>query len=556
MSTAYHAEGCGGKHPRRAAGGAGRERRAGAGGPTRLARPTAVALLMVLGIAGCAPAVVVGPPLPDPAAPAVEVAPPVAREMRGVWVATVSNIDWPSSPGLPAEQQRAELLAILDRAVELRLNVIVLQVRPAADALYASDLEPWSEYLTGSAGEAPEPAYDPLEFAVTEAHRRGLELHAWFNPYRARHPSAVSSIPESHISRTRPDLVWVYGRHLWMDPGEPEVQDRTVEVVLDVVRRYDVDGVHMDDYFYPYRETDLRGNRLPFPDSASYARYREAGGTLDRHDWRRHNVDTLIERLYREVRAEKPWVKFGISPFGVWRPGHPRGIGGFDAYSELYADARKWLANGWVDYFTPQLYWPIARPDVSYPLLLRWWVEQNVAGRHVWPGNFTNRVGDGSATEWAAEEVIGQVFVTRGQAGATGNVHFSARSLMQRPDSLGERLVGAVYGEPALVPASPWMGGSAPAVPDARVGGAGASRAVELEPGAEGGVWLWTVRTRGADRWTTEVLPGATRRHPLDPSVSEVVVTAVGRTGLESPPVRLITTPAGAPAAGPTRSDP
>jgi uncharacterized lipoprotein YddW (UPF0748 family) len=487
-----------------------------------------LALLAAVAAAACGPARSAargGELLPESGPP------PVQREFRGVWVATVANIDWPSARGLPPEQQRAELLGILDRAAELNLNAVILQVRPAADALYASDIETWSEYLSGEAGQGPEPGYDPLEFAVAEAHRRGLELHAWFNPYRARHTSATGSIPESHISRSRPDLVWTYGRHLWMDPGEPEVQDRTVEVVLDVMRRYDVDGIHLDDYFYPYRERDLHGNLLPFPDSATFARYRGAGGTLDLHDWRRHNVDVLVERLYREIKAEKPWVKFGISPFGVWRPGHPRGIGGFDAYAELYADARKWLANGWLDYITPQLYWPISRADVSYPILLRWWIEQNDRERHVWPGNFTNR--------WSADEIVGQVFVTRGMPGASGNVHFSARTLMQSADSVGERLAAAAYGEPALIPASPWLGSGRPGRPEVAFRQSEGGAEVLLTPAASGDPWLWTIRTLGADGWSTDIAPGWTRTHDVEIGAAMVVVTAVSRAGVESDPVVL-----------------
>ncbi|MBW3630866.1 MAG: family 10 glycosylhydrolase, partial [Gemmatimonadetes bacterium] len=249
--------------------------------------------------------------------------PPVQREFRGVWVASVSNIDWPSRPGLAVQEQKSELLAILDRAADLRLNAVILQVRPAADALYASDHEPWSEYLTGEMGRAPEPFYDPLQFAVDEAHRRGLELHAWFNPFRARHPSARSQIHGSHLSRVRPEIVRSYGTHLWMDPGEPDVREHSIRVVLDVVRRYDIDGVHIDDYFYPYKERDAAGAPIDFPDSASYARYRAGGGVLARNDWRRHNVDTFVERLDREIKREKRWVSFGVSPIGTWRPGNP-----------------------------------------------------------------------------------------------------------------------------------------------------------------------------------------------------------------------------------------
>ncbi len=219
--------------------------------------------------------------------------PPVTREFRGAWVATVANIDWPSSNRLTVEQQKAELIGILDRATALRLNAIVFQVRPACDAMYASSLEPWSEYLTGEMGKAPQPAFDPLEVAVREAHARGLELHAWFNPYRARHLQAKSPISANHVSRTKPHLVKQYGRYLWLDPGEKEVQDYSLNVVMDVVRRYDIDGVHFDDYFYPYKERDAQGNKLPFPDEESWKKF-GASGKLNRDDWRRENVNAFL----------------------------------------------------------------------------------------------------------------------------------------------------------------------------------------------------------------------------------------------------------------------
>jgi uncharacterized lipoprotein YddW (UPF0748 family) len=217
----------------------------------------------------------------------------VARELRAVWVATVDNMDWPSKAGLTASEQQAELITILDRLVQLRMNAIVLQVRPAADALYQSDLEPWSEVLTGEMGRSP--GYDPLAFAITEAHKRGLELHAWINPYRARY-SLTRPASATHVSRTHPELVRRYGPYLWMDPGDPRVRDLTTRVVLDIVRRYDIDALHMDDYFYPYKET-VRGRELPFPDDATWARYRRSGGTLARDDWRRENVNLLVRQL-------------------------------------------------------------------------------------------------------------------------------------------------------------------------------------------------------------------------------------------------------------------
>ncbi|MBL8958448.1 MAG: family 10 glycosylhydrolase, partial [Gemmatimonadetes bacterium] len=237
------------------------------------------------------------------------IAPPLAREFRGAWLATVDNIDWPSKPGLPVAQQQAELRALFDAAERVRLNAIVFQVRPSADALYRSRLEPWSYFLTGRMGRAPQPMWDPLAFAITEAHARGMELHAWFNPYRSRHPGDRGPAAATHVSRAAPAWNHRYGPYGWMDPGEPGVRKRTRDVILDVVRRYDVDGVHMDDYFYPYPERNRRGAEIPFPDGRSWERYRRGGGTLGRDDWRRKNVDDLIRELYDSVKAVKPWVK-------------------------------------------------------------------------------------------------------------------------------------------------------------------------------------------------------------------------------------------------------
>ncbi len=225
--------------------------------------------------------------------PATILPPKPMREFRGVWVATVNNIDWPSKRGLSTAEQKAELLAILDRAAQLKLNAIIFQVRPACDAMYASKIEPWSEYLTGTMGKAPEPFYDPLEFAIEEAHKRGLELHAWFNPFRALHPSAKSPIATNHVSKTKSDLVRRYGKHLWLDPGERDVQDYTLSVVLDVMKRYDVDGIHFDDYFYPYKEKNGGGAEMDFPDDASWKKYGARSG-LSRDDWRRRKR----ERIY------------------------------------------------------------------------------------------------------------------------------------------------------------------------------------------------------------------------------------------------------------------
>lgn len=465
------------------------------------------------------------------------VPPEVTREFRGVWVATVDNIDWPSRPGLSTRQAQRELLTLLDRARASGLNAIILQVRPAGDALYRSRLEPWSEYLTGRQGRAPSPAWDPLAFAVAEAHKRGMELHAWFNPYRAKHPSAKGRVAATHLARARPALVKRYGTHLWMDPGEPEVRAQTVRVITDVVARYDIDGVHLDDYFYPYKERDPQGRTIEFPDSGSYARYLASGGALGRDDWRRQNVDQLVEELYHAIHATKPWVKFGVSPFGIWRPGNPEIVRGFDAYTELYADARKWLREGWVDYFTPQLYWPLAAPAQPYPVLLRWWAEQNVMGRNLWPGNYTSRVGERSRTAWRTDEIVAQIDATRAEAGATGNVHFSAKVFLQDRDSLATRMGAETYPAPALIPASPWLAVEPQAEPVVVVrrklfGGLEA----RLAPAGSTRPRWWLVQERTANgAWRSSLLRGEVKEIALSSSVDRLAVRAVDAANIEGP---------------------
>lgn len=474
--------------------------------------------------------------------------PPVTREFRGVWVATVRNIDWPSKPGLPPSLAKAELTALLDRAAALGLNAVILQVRPAGDALYASKIEPWSEYLTGRQGLAPAPQWDPLAFAVKEAHARGLELHAWFNPYRAKEPSAKSPLAPTHIARAYPALVKKYGKQLWMDPGEPGVRNRMLRVVLDVVRRYDIDGVHLDDYFYPYPERRPNGS-MEFPDDRSWKKYRKAGGTLERDDWRRSNVDLLIDTLHKAIAQVKPWVKFGISPFGIWRPSNPESVTGFDAYEKLFADSRKWLREGWVDYFTPQLYWAMDKEGQRYPELLRWWVEQDSLQRHLWPGNYTAKVEGGEergATAWGRDEILAQVRATREQPGATGNVHFSMKVLLEDRDSVASSLEHQLYAEPALVPASPWMSGTMVGAPSVGVIQAKEDEVVVLTPAAKDVVRWWLVQLRVGGRWETRLFDGALRRTPLgamlrNPLVAPdlLAVTAIDRVGNAAPPVVL-----------------
>jgi uncharacterized lipoprotein YddW (UPF0748 family) len=470
---------------------------------------------------------------------AVDDPPPLFREFRGAWVATVANIDWPSKPGLPVEKQQAEFLAILEKALELKLNAIVFQVRPMADALYESKLEPWSEYLTGGIGKAPEPNYDPLAFAVREAHARGLELHAWFNPYRARHPSARSPASADHITKRRPDLAKPYGTHHWMNPTSKEVQDHSIAVFLDVVKRYDVDGVHIDDYFYPYKERDKDGKSIPFPDDDTWAAYQKAGGKLGRDDWRRDAVNRFVRRMYDEVKKVKPWVKVGVSPFGIWRPGNPPGIAGFDQYAELYADARLWFNEGWVDYFTPQLYWPIAQEKQSFPKLLDWWAGENKKQRHLWPGLYTSRV-TGAEKGWPAREVVDQIEVVRRTEGSDGVIHFSMKALMRNSGGVADA-VKLAYAEPALVPGTPWLAGKEP-VAKPVVERIEAKGKPALRVAAADGVRFIVTRSLVGESWTTDIrgtaAKGATTV-PLPAGAARVLVQVVDRTGRLSDAVEV-----------------
>ena len=470
--------------------------------------------------------------------------PPLDREFRAAWVATVANIDWPSKPGLTVADQKSEMLKLLDVAAELNFNAIILQVRPAADAIYPSKLEPWSEYITGQMGKSPGEEFDPLAFAIVHAHRRGMELHAWFNPYRARHKSSKDKpVSADHISRTRPDLVREYDGYLWLDPGEPDGVKHSLAVIMDVVKRYDVDGVHFDDYFYPYPVKDENGNKIPFPDDASWQKREDKDSGLSRDDWRRANVDRLISQIYTGVKKIRPSVKVGISPFGIWRPGHPESVTGFDAYAELYADARKWLQEGWVDYMTPQLYWKIDSKGQSYPKLLQWWHEQNtnVTTRHLWPGNYASRLGFDGDGRWPTEELIDQIKLTRNHTGATGNVHFSMKTFTLDYGGINEDIRKA-YAQPAIIPACPWLDNRKPkpTSASAREENGQWMLAIEsVEINAEIGNFALQWQKDG--KWRTKILSSVpdTKREYFIPAMDRAFVTAISNTGVAGDPAAV-----------------
>jgi len=471
--------------------------------------------------------------------------PSLDREFRGVWVATIANIDWPSRPGLSVEQQKSELIQILDRAVALKLNAIVLQVRSQCDALYASAIEPWSSSLSGRMGQAPQPFYDPLEFAVAESHKRSLELHAWLNPFRALKKSKWSPPSANHVSKLHLEFVRDYGTHFWLDPGEPAARDYSLSVVLDILKRYDIDGLHFDDYFYPYSERDAENKIIPFPDDASFKTYTNGGGKLSRSDWRRENVNEFIQTVNKVIKKEKPWVKFGISPFGLWRPLSGRTNKQLDAYEELACDSRKWLMEGWVDYLAPQLYWRTDSVNQPYGELLKWWAEQNPLKRHLWPGHFDSAISDvdkatGNA-KMTTDDIVSQIRLTRQQAGASGDIHYSMKALMANRGEISDRLAKEVYSKPALIPASPWLNASAPDKPKIDIIFGNNETKISWQPTSSAKVWLWVLQKKTGGEWSTEIFPveknslsiksGASTTPPLE----ALALTALNRYGNASP---------------------
>lgn len=388
------------------------------------------------------------------------------REFRGVWVATVANIDWPSSPGLSTARQQAEILDILNLHKLNGNNAIILQVRPTADAIYQSELEPWSRFLTGEQGLAPEPFYDPLEFWIRETHKRGMELHAWFNPYRISLDTS-DVLSDSHICHEHPEWIFTYGERTYLSPANPRVWDFVTNVVVDVVRRYDVDAIHFDDYFYPYQ---IAGQELP--DSLEFQLF--GGEFYPDHlaDWRRHNVDTIISLLGAAIKAEKPWVKFGISPFGVWRNRCEDREGsettaGTSNYDGLYADVLLWQQKGWIDYLMPQLYWRESHPAVGFSTLAYWWNDFGF-GRHMYVGLAPYRLDKKSQhSQWRKEKyLLRQIDLIRELEGLHGFGYFSSKHFFREDLArLNKKLRKKYCQTPALVPEMPWIDSEAPSRP-------------------------------------------------------------------------------------------
>jgi len=382
-------------------------------------------------------------------------------EFRAAWVATVNNIDWPSRPGLTIEQQQNEAITILNTCKDLRLNAIIFQVRPASDAFYASSLEPWSRYLTGTPGKAPEPFYDPLQFWVEQCHLRGMELHAWLNPFRVTQNSK-EPLAGNHIAFEHPEGILKYGNLLYFDPGIPQAREFVGRVVKDIVSRYDVDAIHFDDYFYPYPLAEA------YPDTASFAQFNRGFSKNDKADWRRENVDIIIKMLNDTIKATKPWVKFGISPFGVWRnkTEDPRGSDTKAAatnYDNLYADVIKWQKNGWIDYLLPQIYWQIGHPQADFKMLANWWKDY-AYGRGMYIGHALYKIEAGSTTPaWTKPgEIPAQIRMTRTIPEIEGSAFYSAKHFNRDLFGLQDSLKTDLYRKPAIVPPMKWIDNTPP----------------------------------------------------------------------------------------------
>jgi uncharacterized lipoprotein YddW (UPF0748 family) len=376
------------------------------------------------------------------------------REFRGAWLATVANLDWPTSSASPSSQQTA-LIGILDKLRANGINAVIFQIRPECDALYPSAIEPWSRWLTGAQGVAPNPLWDPLQFAIDESHKRGMELHAWFNPYRAEKSIGAYPLAASHVVKMHPDWILTFPSSSLkiLNPGLPQVRDYVASVTADIVRRYNVDGLHADDYFYPYSP------KISWEDTATFRQNNR--GFTNINDWRRDNVNLLMKAVMDSILAIRPYVKFGMSPFGIWKNGTPTGISGMDNYNDLFADPVAWMQNKWVDYITPQLYWKFGGSQ-DYAKLCSWWATV-LNGRHFYTGNAPYRVTDGS---FNATELPRQMRYNRIVPGVGGAIHFRANDgINNNPQGFADSLRNDLYKYPAFPPTMRWKDSIPPLAP-------------------------------------------------------------------------------------------
>ncbi|MFD1954778.1 family 10 glycosylhydrolase [Paenibacillus thailandensis] len=395
---------------------------------------------------------------------------PVKRELRGAWISTVENIDWPAKGDTDPERQRQDFVSLLDRLAETGINAVFVQIRPTSDSFYPSEYFPWSHWLTGEQGQPPSDGYDPLAFMIEETHKRNIEFHAWINPYRVSMQADPNALSPDHPARLHPDWIVANGGKLYFNPGVPEAKNYIIGGVKEIVENYDIDGIHMDDYFYPYP-----GNE-PFDDGKQYDAYRAGGGTLGLADWRRANVNSIVEGLHDAIKEAKPYVKFGISPFGIWRnkSTDPTGsdTNGQQNYDGLYADTRTWIKEGWIDYIAPQIYWHFGYSAAAYEKLIDWWTkeingENDGSGPHpvhLYIGQAAYRVGEANWTQ--PDQLPAQLRFNRDQDGrVAGSIFFSSSHLLANPLSVRDRIAD-MYRTPALVPDMPWLPGETPGSPN------------------------------------------------------------------------------------------
>ena len=375
------------------------------------------------------------------------------REMRAVWIATVANIDWPSQRNLTTKAQRDEMRSMLDGLAKNNINAIVMQIRPTADAFYPSALEPWSNWLTGKQGVRPNPFYDPLQFIIEEAHKRCIDVHVWLNPYRVTNSENLNILNKNHLYFKNKELFLKYGDKYYFNPGLDETREFLNPVVEDVVERYDIDAIHFDDYFYPYR---VAGEE--FPDEATFRANPRGFAPNQKDDWRRNNVNMVISELQKTIKSIKPWVEFGISPFGVWRNDNvdPRGSAtkaGVQNYDDLYADILKWLKEGTIDYVAPQLYWEIGKKVADYSVLAKWW-SNNSFGKNLYIGLYASQLGSTDANPaWRkGNELCRQLALNKNYPQIDGAVYFSAKPFLKNKQGLNDSLQANYYKYPALCP--------------------------------------------------------------------------------------------------------
>ncbi|MHA7830431.1 MAG: glycoside hydrolase family 10 protein [Flagellimonas sp.] len=372
------------------------------------------------------------------------------EEFRGVWIATVANIDWPKHPGDNTEKKKQDFIEILDFYQKMNFNAAIVQVRTSGDALYPTDLAPWSRYLTGTEGKALIGFEKPLEWMINETHKRDMEFHAWLNPYRATVDLDTSVLAKKHDYYQHSDWIIKYGKKNYYNPGLPEVREKFTSIIKELVTTYEVDAIHFDDYFYPYK---VEGET--FDDNKTYTKYGLPGQSLE--DWRRSNVDSLVKNVHKTIKQHKPWVQFGISPFGVWKNKRtdPRGSdtkAGQTTYEDLYADPLLWIREGWLDYLAPQVYWSMDYPIASHKIITEWWAN-NAQNTNLYIGNGIYKVKNNADKAWKKKnEIPKQLDFARDIGNVGGNIFFSAKSLMGQHEKVNKKLQKKYYKLPAQNP--------------------------------------------------------------------------------------------------------